>query len=164
MGHAFAIDDVNAQNMRGMNEWLAMDESQSVAQLRRAQNTYQGIPFTYTIASDSIGQAYFADASVVPEVTDAEAARCVDTPQGKAEFPDTFILDGSTSSCGWGNDPTADPARHLRAGLGAAADQHVLRGQLQQHAVAGQREHADHQLPGHLRRRSRAASPRRGRS
>jgi acyl-homoserine-lactone acylase len=104
---AFAIDDVNAQNMRGMSEWLAMDESQSVAQLRQAQNTYQGIPFTYTMASDSSGQAYFADASVVPDVTDAEAARCVDTPQGKAEFPDTFILDGSTSNCGWGNDPTA---------------------------------------------------------
>ena len=104
---AFAVDDANARNMRAMNEWLAMDESQSVDQLRRAQNTYQGIPFTYTIASDSTGQAYYADASVVPDVTDAQAARCVDTPQGKAQFPDVFILDGSTSTCGWGNDPGA---------------------------------------------------------
>ncbi|HJP79641.1 MAG TPA: penicillin acylase family protein [Pseudonocardiaceae bacterium] len=104
---AFAIADANARNMRGMNEWLAMDESRDLGQLRQAQNTYQGIPFTYTIAADSTGTAYFADASVVPDVTDAEAARCVDTPQGKAEFPNTFILDGSTSACGWGNDPTA---------------------------------------------------------
>ncbi|HEX4221423.1 MAG TPA: penicillin acylase family protein [Pseudonocardiaceae bacterium] len=103
----FAVDDVNSQNMRAMNEWLAMDESENLSQLQRAQNTYQGIPFTYTIAADSTGKAYFADASVVPDVTDAKAARCVDTPQGKAVFPDTFILDGSTSTCGWGNDPTA---------------------------------------------------------
>jgi acyl-homoserine-lactone acylase len=98
---------VNAQNLRGMNEWLAMDESENLGQLQRAQNTYQGMPFTYTIAADSSGTSYFADASVVPDVTDAEAARCVDTPQGKAQFPGVFILDGSTSTCGWGNDPTA---------------------------------------------------------
>lgn len=104
---AFAFADANARNMRGMNEWLAMDESQSIAQLRRAQDTYQGIPFVYTTAADSSGTAYFADASVVPDVTDAEAARCVDTPQGKAAYPDEFILDGSTSTCAWGNDPTA---------------------------------------------------------
>ncbi len=104
---AFAFADANARNMRGMNEWLAMDESESLAELQHAQNTYQGIPFTYTIAADSSGTSYFADASVVPNVTDAEAARCIDTPQGKAEYPGLFILDGATSTCGWGNDPTA---------------------------------------------------------
>ena len=104
---AFAFADANEQNMRGMNEWLAMDESESLGQLQHAQNTYQGIPFTYTIAADSSGTSYFADASVVPNVTDAEAARCVDTPQGKAGYPDEFILDGSTTDCGWANDPTA---------------------------------------------------------
>jgi acyl-homoserine-lactone acylase len=104
---AFAFADANEQNMRGMNEWLAMDESESLGQLQRAQNTYQGVPFTYTIAADSSGTSYFADASVVPNVTDAEAARCVDTPLGKAAYPDEFILDGSTTNCGWANDPTA---------------------------------------------------------
>jgi acyl-homoserine-lactone acylase len=104
---AFAIDDANAGNLRSMSEWLAMDRAENLAQLHTALDTYQGIPFTYTIATDSSGATYFADASVVPHVTDAEAARCVDTPEGKQQYPDTFVLDGSTSQCGWGSDPDA---------------------------------------------------------
>ena len=104
---AFAVRDANADNLRAMNEWLAMDQAQNLTALHAAQNTYQGIPFTYTIATDTSGTTYFGDAGVVPDVTDAEAARCVDTPQGKASYPNEVILDGSTSACGWGNDPGA---------------------------------------------------------
>ena len=104
---AFALHDANADNLRAMNEWLAMDQSQNLSQLHAAQNTYQGIPFTYTVATDTSGTTYFGDAGVVANVTDAQAARCVDTPQGKANFPHEFILDGSTSSCGWGSDADA---------------------------------------------------------
>ncbi|HEX8856796.1 MAG TPA: penicillin acylase family protein, partial [Thermoleophilaceae bacterium] len=104
---AFAIRDVNADNLRSMNEWLAMGKSQNLAQLRAAQDTYQGNPFTNTIATDAGGRAYFADASVVPHVTDAQAARCINSAEGKARYPDTFVLDGSTSACNWGSDPGA---------------------------------------------------------
>jgi acyl-homoserine-lactone acylase len=99
---AFAMRDVNADNLRSTNEWLAIGRSQNIAQLRAAQDTYQGIPFTNTIAVDAGGTAYFADASVVPHVTDAHAARCSDSAQGEA-----LVLDGSTSSCDWGSDPGA---------------------------------------------------------
>jgi acyl-homoserine-lactone acylase len=104
---AFAVRDVNADNLRSMNEWLAMGGSQNIAQLRAAQDTYQGIPFTNTIAVDAGGTAYFADASVVPHVTDAKAKRCIDTAQGKALYPEIFVLDGSRSDCNWGSDPGA---------------------------------------------------------
>ncbi|KAA2265212.1 hypothetical protein F0L68_05020 [Solihabitans fulvus] len=104
---AFAIADANANNLRSMNEWLAMDQAQHLDQLLAAQRTFQGIPFTNTIASETGGTAYLADASVVPHVTDADAARCVDTPQGKAAYPHTIILDGAASNCGWGSDPDA---------------------------------------------------------
>jgi acyl-homoserine-lactone acylase len=104
---AFAIRDANAGNLRSVNEWLAMDSSDNLAQLRAAQRTYQGLPFVNTIAADASGRTYFADASVVPHVTDQEAARCIDTPQGKAAYPAQFILDGSTSACQWGRDPGA---------------------------------------------------------
>jgi acyl-homoserine-lactone acylase len=104
---AFAIRDANADNLRSMNEWLAMGRSQNLAQLRAAQDTYQGNPFTNTIAVDADGTAYFADASVVPHVTDAHAARCIDTAEGKALYPEIIVLDGSTSACDWGNDPGA---------------------------------------------------------
>jgi acyl-homoserine-lactone acylase len=104
---AFAIRDVNADNLRSMNEWLAMGTAQNIAQLRAAQDTYQGNPFTNTIAVDASGTTYFADASVVPYVTDADAARCITTAEGQARYPETFILDGSTSGCTWGDDPDA---------------------------------------------------------
>jgi acyl-homoserine-lactone acylase len=104
---AFALRDANAANLRAMNEWLAMGKAQSVAQLRAAQDTYQGNPFTNTIAVDGGGTGYFADASLVPHVTDARAARCIDTAEGKALYPEIFVLDGSRSACSWGNDPDA---------------------------------------------------------
>ena len=104
---AFAIRDANADNLRSMNEWLAIGKAQNLAQLRDAQDTYQGIPFTNTIAVDAGGTAYFADASVVPHVTDAHAARCIDTAEGKAVYPEVFVLNGSRSACAWGNDPGA---------------------------------------------------------
>jgi acyl-homoserine-lactone acylase len=104
---AFAVRDANAGNLRALDEWLAMDRSENLPQLRAAQDTYQGIPWSTTIAADSSGTAYFADASVVPHVTNAGAARCVSTPQGKAAYPGLIILNGATSACGWGSDPDA---------------------------------------------------------
>jgi acyl-homoserine-lactone acylase len=104
---AFALADANASNVRSMNEWLAMGTAQNLTQLRTAQNTYQGLPSYYTLATDTSGTTYFADASVVPHVTDAQAKRCISTQEGKARYPGTFVLDGSTSSCGWGKDPDA---------------------------------------------------------
>jgi acyl-homoserine-lactone acylase len=104
---AFSVRDANADNLRALNEWLAMDRSSSMGQLRAAQDTYQAIPWSNTIAADAGGAAYFADASVVPHVTNAEARRCVSTPPGQAAYPDPIILDGATSACGWGSDPDA---------------------------------------------------------
>ncbi len=104
---ALAVRGVNVDNGRSANEWLAMDETQNVAGLRAVHNRYQGIPFTNTIASDSTGTAYFADASVVPHVTDAQLARCVNSPLGHQLFPAEFVLDGSTSDCAWGASPDA---------------------------------------------------------
>jgi acyl-homoserine-lactone acylase len=106
--NAFAIDDANADNLRSVNEWLAMDRSQDLAQLRRAQDTYQGLPWVYTIAADSSGTAYFADATVAPHVTTAELNRCqVDKNLGHNSDGNLIILNGSTSACGWGSDPDA---------------------------------------------------------
>jgi acyl-homoserine-lactone acylase len=101
---AFALRDVNAGNLRSMNEWLAIGRAQNIAQLRAAQDIYQGNPFTNTIAVDVSGTTYFADASVVPHVTDAKAKRCIDSAQGKALYPEVFVLDGSRSACNWGSD------------------------------------------------------------
>ncbi len=100
---AYAIRDANADNLRSMNEWLAMDTSQSLAQLQDAQRTYQGIPWTHTIATDTSGTTYFTDSSVVPHLTDDQLRRCLLPPDEHL----SGALDGSTTACDWGSDPDA---------------------------------------------------------
>lgn len=101
---AYALRDANADNLRSMNEWLALGKAGSVDQLKQAHQKYQGIPWTYTIASDTTGTAYFNDSSAVPHVADDQLKRC-----GLRGSGDDFVgaLDGSTSACDWGSDPDA---------------------------------------------------------
>jgi acyl-homoserine-lactone acylase len=96
---AYAIRDANAGNVRSVNEWLAMGRSQSLAQLRAAQDAYQGLPWMYTLATDTSGTVYFTDSSVVPHVSAAEAKRCLVGPGP--------TLNGSTTECDWGSDSDA---------------------------------------------------------
>ncbi|MEV4363848.1 penicillin acylase family protein [Nonomuraea sp. NPDC049625] len=102
---AYALADANADNLRAADEWLAMARARNLTQLRATQNTYQGMPFVHTLATDVGGSAYFADTSMVPHVTDAQAERC-----GKpSPIPglEEYVLDGSTSACLWGRDRDA---------------------------------------------------------
>ncbi|WP_329403214.1 penicillin acylase family protein [Streptomyces melanogenes] len=101
---AYALRDANADNLRSMNEWLAIGRAGSVDQLKQAHQQYQGIPWTYTIATDTTGTAYFNDSSAVPHVADDQLKRC-----GLRGSGDDFVgaLDGSTSACDWGSDPDA---------------------------------------------------------
>ncbi len=103
--NAIAVRDAGADNLRSVDEWLAMGRSENLAQLRAAQDTYQGLPWTYTLASDTSGTVFFADASVAPHVTAALEQRC-EVGQTGGDIP-TPILDGSTSACDWGSDPDA---------------------------------------------------------
>ncbi|WP_043630855.1 penicillin acylase family protein [Nonomuraea candida] len=99
---AIALADANAAQLRFADEWLAMGAARDLAGLRRAQETHQGMPFVYTLAADAGGRAYFADASVVPHVTDERARRC-----RVQDGPEPLVLDGSTSDCLWGRDADA---------------------------------------------------------
>lgn len=99
---AYAIRDANAGNLRSTNTWLAMGKARNLAQLRAAQDEFQGVPWTYTLAADTSGGTYFTDSSAVPHLTDAQLARC--TP---ANDEGPTALDGSTSDCAWGSDPDA---------------------------------------------------------
>lgn len=100
---AYAVRDANADNLRSMDTWLAMGKARTLGQLRAAQETYQGIPWTYTLAADTGGGTYFTDSSVTAHLTDEQLKRCV--PQDDGEGP--AALDGSTSACAWGSDPDA---------------------------------------------------------
>ncbi|MFF2661997.1 penicillin acylase family protein [Kitasatospora sp. NPDC058032] len=111
--YAYTLRDANADNLRSLNEWVAMGRSQNLDQLRQAQRTYQGAPWVYTTAVDSSGTTYFTDSSAVPHITDALRSRCL-VPNPLTDG----VLDGSTAACDPGRDPDAllpglfGPANH----------------------------------------------------
>jgi acyl-homoserine-lactone acylase len=119
-GKAFAMGDANAANFRYLNHFFETNLAQSVREYDQVQRRNQGVPWVNSIAADSTGEAYYADISVVPHVTDAKAGEC-NTVLGRATFQALRlpVLDGARSSCGWGRDEDAvqpgtfGPAKNL---------------------------------------------------
>jgi acyl-homoserine-lactone acylase len=120
---AWAMGDANAGNFRYLNHFFEVNDAQSVNapgdehSLVSIIKRYQGVPWVNTIASDRSGDAYYADISVTPKVTDEEADAC-NSEVGHAAFAALGLpfLDGSLSTCEWasplfgGPDPDAiDP-------------------------------------------------------
>ena len=105
---AFTMGDANAANFRYLNHFFFTNQAQSVDELDQIEKTYEGIPWVNTIAADSQGKAYYADIGSIPNVSNAKAQQC-DSPVGAASFQALGlpVLDGSRSSCEWGNDSDA---------------------------------------------------------
>jgi acyl-homoserine-lactone acylase len=105
---AWAMGDANAGNFRYLNHFFEVNQAQSTQELLQILKRNQGVPWVNTIASDSTGQALYADISVVPHVTNEQAATC-NTELGRATYAALGlpVLDGSLSSCEWGSDPDA---------------------------------------------------------
>ncbi|MEU1289724.1 penicillin acylase family protein [Kitasatospora sp. NPDC005856] len=111
--YAYTLGDANAENLRSLNQWVAIGRAQNLDQLRRAQRTYQGLPWVYTTAVDSSGTTWFTDASAVPNLPDEQLGRCLAAVTAIGP-----VLDGSTTACDPGSDPDAlvpgvfGPAEH----------------------------------------------------
>jgi len=105
---AFAIRDVNVDNFRVFNHFLATDEASSAAQMLDILKRYEGIPWVNTIVADKWGHALYADIGAIPNVPNDLAQSC-DTPLGAATFADLGlpVLDGSRSACDWRKDKDA---------------------------------------------------------
>ena len=102
---AFALQDANRNNARGLDQWLQYGRAKSVADMRSALRNL-GTPWVNTIAADRQGQVMYADASVVPDVDAAQLERC--TPgEAARRLRDAgiIVLDGSRSDCDWRRDP-----------------------------------------------------------
>jgi acyl-homoserine-lactone acylase len=132
---AWAMGDANAANFRYLNHFFDVNHAQSVSELEDAIERNQGVPWVNTLASDSSGDAFYADISVTPKVTDEQAAAC-NTEVGRAAFAALGLpfLDGSLSTCEWassvfgGPDPDAiDP--------GTFGPSHMPRLHTNQHAI-----------------------------
>ena len=105
---AFAMADVNADNVRSFNHFFEFNRARSARDALAILKRYQGIPWVNTIVADKSGEALYADIGAVPNVPDSHASRC-NTALGTALFEAARlpVLDGSRSECAWLNDPDA---------------------------------------------------------
>ena len=83
---AYALGDANATNFRYLNHFFETDQAASVTELDQVLHRNQGIPWVNTLAADSSGKAYYADISVVPNVSDSKATVC-NTALGRCDVP-----------------------------------------------------------------------------
>jgi acyl-homoserine-lactone acylase len=105
---AWSMGDANKGNFRYLNHFFETNLAQSVQEYREILERNQGIPWVNSIAADSNGDAFYADISVVPHVTNEKAAVCnTELGRGTYEALGLPVLDGSLSACEWGSDPDA---------------------------------------------------------
>lgn len=107
----FALRDANGEQLRTIDTFLQMGKARSVRDLLRKQDAGAGMPWVNTIAADRAGHVMYADHSVVPNVSDDLANRCM-TPIGRVlqQVAGLPGLDGTraTADCAWGNDVDAE--------------------------------------------------------
>jgi acyl-homoserine-lactone acylase len=106
----WAIRDANAEQLRTIDSFLNMGKAKNVRDLLRRQDKGGGIPWVNTTAADRRGNVLYADHSVVPNVSNALANRCM-TVVGRlinqvAGLPG---LNGNLADgrCAWGADADA---------------------------------------------------------
>lgn len=105
---AFTIRDANAENYRFIKHFARWNMAKSLEEFARIQAEEVAVPWVNTTAADKNGNAYYADITVVPNVTDEKATACQIPVLSKAlgqSAPGLPLLDGSKGSCDWGTDP-----------------------------------------------------------
>jgi acyl-homoserine-lactone acylase len=105
---AYAVDDANmSDTFRAANQFLAMGQSTSVAQLLAVESKYLAIPFFNTMAADDTGHALYSEVSNIPNVPKALITACLPTGAAQLVFAAAGVvtLTGSRSACAWRNDP-----------------------------------------------------------
>ncbi len=114
---AYALADANALNFNMINHFMEGGRSTSVRELHEVLKRNQGVPWVNTIAADRHGEAFYADITVVPNVSDAKALECTSV-LGVATGPllGLPVLDGSRSDCAWGTDSDAVQAGRIGPG------------------------------------------------
>lgn len=113
-GVALTFRDANENNFRSMVQFFRMASAQSLEEFERAHEEIHGIPWAYTVATTSEGDALFLDGSSVPALSDAtvtawQAALEDDVLTQQAYALGIPLLDGSTSRDEWVNSPDTYP-------------------------------------------------------
>lgn len=104
---AFAIRDANAENFRFIKQFARWNMATSLDEFAKIHAEEVATPWVNTTAASKDGSAYYADLTVVPNVTDAQAEACkVPILSGllAGSAPGLPLLDGSKKSCAWASD------------------------------------------------------------
>ena len=108
-GTVYALRDANIDNLRGIEMWVNLGQSRTVADLQDALKVI-GNPLFHTLAVDRDGEAFYGEISSMPNVTSAKLDDCVTginslvlSLTNNAIVP----LDGNRSECQWGEDADA---------------------------------------------------------
>ncbi|MDF2693263.1 MAG: hypothetical protein K0S65_1646, partial [Labilithrix sp.] len=107
---AFTMRDANAENFRLIRHYARWNMAKSLDEFARIHAEEVAVPWVNTTAADKDGNAYYADITVIPNVTDELAQSC------KFSFlsdllaqsaPGLALLDGSKAACDWKVDPAS---------------------------------------------------------
>lgn len=106
----FAIREANAEHLKTLDVFHEMAKAANTTELLRAHDRTGGMPWVNTMAADRLGNAMYADHSVVPNVPNELAEKC-NTPTGRVLFELAGLpaLDGTRANgeCAWRNDTDA---------------------------------------------------------
>src|SRR5262249_27839859 len=92
-GLAVAVEDANANNLRGPDQWLAISKAENASQVIEAEKTIQGIPWVNTIGADAEGNAFYTEISIAASLTTAFVNSPCDLTRGSLIGP---YLDNGT--------------------------------------------------------------------
>ncbi len=70
-GLPLAVDDANANNLRGVNQWLAISKAENASQVIESERAIQGVPWVNTIGADDQGNAFYTEIVVASSLTKA---------------------------------------------------------------------------------------------
>jgi acyl-homoserine-lactone acylase len=107
-GHAHAVRDGNATSMRMLNTLFEFNHAKSTDDVLRAIRETQGVPWWSVLAADAEGNTLFSQIQVLPNVSDAFAARC-NTELGQAVHAAAgfAVIDASRGDCALPTDADA---------------------------------------------------------
>jgi acyl-homoserine-lactone acylase len=66
-----AVQDANANNLRGPDQWLAISKAENASQVIEAERAIQGVPWVNTIGADDEGNAFYTEIAVASSLTKA---------------------------------------------------------------------------------------------
>ena len=101
---AITLRDINLENTRSFQNFLAFDKAESLDDFYAAINEHVGIPWVNTTAiGRGDDRALYSDITAVPNVPDSLLGSC----QVAALAAGPPLLNGASSACDWQQDPDA---------------------------------------------------------